>query len=227
MATASVWKFTQRGVPRDVLHLEPVDLPILPPPPPLPTEIPVPEEWLFIKVSYTALNPGSQMQMNILPAFARASPSVPEMDFSGTVLDVWVPGGSTPARFVRGDEIVGFIPIRHGYPTGNGALASHLRIPARYVVKKPANTSLQDCAGLMCAGCAAWTLVNEAHVKTNQRVLVIGASGGVGTSVVQLVKHVVGSGGVVVGVCSGINTDMVRTLGADEVSLSCLSLLYC
>jgi reticulon-4-interacting protein 1, mitochondrial len=225
METARAWRFTERGMPADVLHLETIPIPTLPPPLPLPKDVTTPEEWLIVRVSHTALNPGSQFLMNILPQFARARVSVPEMDFSGTVLDSWVPDTAAVQIFSKGDEVVGFIPSKHGYPTGTGALASHIRVPARYVVKKPRNASLEQSAGLLCAGCSAWTLINEADLKRGDRVLVVGASGGIGTKVVQLAKHIVGDSGVVVGVCSGRNGSMVRQLGADEVRVSLSMLL--
>lgn len=217
MATAKAWRFTKRGLPADVLHLEDITVPALPPPLPFPKDVSMPEEWLIIKVSYTALNPGSQMQLNILPSFTRAGTCVPEMDFAGTVVDVWIPEDGKARRFSKGDEVVGFLPITHTYPTGNGALASHIRVPARYVVKKPKNTSMEESAGLLCTACTAWTLATEAGLKSEDQVLIHGASGGIGSAAVQLAKYIVGDQGLVVAVCSGRNAEMVRGLGAHDV----------
>jgi D-arabinose 1-dehydrogenase-like Zn-dependent alcohol dehydrogenase len=69
-------------------------------------------------------------------------------------------------------------------------------------------------------GLTALQMAADAKLKRGDRVLVNGASGGVGTMAVQLARDVVGPEGVVVGICSGKNAEMVRGLGADEVIYS-------
>lgn len=218
MPGGRAWKFTRRGNPADILQLTDIPEPQLPPPLPPLKDVRKPEEWIKVRVSHTALNPGSQMQMCVLPALTRARECIPEIEFSGTVLDVWTPNATTPPRFTKGDEVVGFLTIFHTYPTGNGALATHIAVPARYVVKKPTNASLGTSAGLLLAACTAWQQITDAGVKEGHRVLVVGASGGVGTCAVQLVRSVIGSSGVLIGVSSGRNVDLVKGLGADDVS---------
>lgn len=86
------------------------------------------------------------------------------------------------------------------------------------MVRKPDNASFEQAAGLGVAGCTALLLVKKARLKRGDSVLVNGASGGIGTIVMQLVREVVGDSGRVVAVCSGRNLEMVGKLGANEVS---------
>lgn len=137
------------------------------------------------------------------------------------MVDVWHPDGhadNVTPRFKKGDKVVCMLPASHMLPTGTGALAEVVRVPARYVVKKPEGSSFADAAGVMLAGLTARQMVKEAEVKRGDRVLVNAASGGIGSLVVQMVRNVVGKEGVVVGVCSGRNIEAVKSLGADEVS---------
>ncbi|KAJ6256390.1 Zinc-type alcohol dehydrogenase-like protein [Drechslerella dactyloides] len=217
MATAKAWTFTARGKPADVLKLTDIPLPTLPPPLPLPKPAPTPEEWITISVSCTALNPGSQFHMGIIPLFLRASPATPEMELSGTITDVWSPDSEIPTRLKKGDEVVAFIPFGYMLPTGVGALCSHLAIPARFAVKKPQNASMEEAAGLLQVAGVALKQVELANLKAGDRALVYGASGGIGTMTVQMAKKIVGENGTVVAVCSARNAELVKSLGADEV----------
>lgn len=76
---------------------------------------------------------------------------------------------------------------------------------------------LVQSAGLPVSGCTALALLKAAKLEEGMRVLVNGASGGVGSLVVQMVRRAVGEGGTVVAVCSGGNAEMVRGLEAGEV----------
>ncbi|KZL81634.1 zinc alcohol dehydrogenase [Colletotrichum incanum] len=203
-------------------------------------------EWLLIKVAFAALNPGGQFYITMLPGFARAKTAVPDLDLSGTVTDVWGPEsepgsasgpgeatilprttGSAPptvtaatrhkGRFAKGDRVAAFIPISYGWPTGTGALAEHVVLPARYVVPVPPHVSLRDASSVLTAGCTAAMTLRAAALKKGDRVLVNGASGGVGSLAIQMARATVGPEGYVVGVCSGRNLEMVRGLGADDV----------
>ncbi|KAF3902491.1 hypothetical protein ABW21_db0203428 [Orbilia brochopaga] len=217
MATAKAWTFTARGKPSDVLQLTEIPMPTLPPPLPLPKSAPVPEEWVKIKVACTALNPGSQLHMGIIPLFLRAARATPEMELSGVVEDVWTPDTGKPTRLNKGDEVVAFIPFGYMLPTGVGALCSHVAIPAKYVVRKPRNASMEQAAGLLQVAGVALKQVELAGLKKGDRALVYGASGGIGTMTVQMVKNIVGQEGTVVAACSARNAELVKELGADEV----------
>ena len=195
--------------------------------------MPKPEEWILVKVAFAGLNPGAIFQMTLIPAFLRSATCIPEMDFSGTVVDVWHPEDSGPdgggsrcgrdvkmkPRFSKGDKVVAMLPASHALATGTGALAEVIAIPARYAVAKPATASLGDAAGCLVAGMTAAQMLEESGAKFGDRVLVNAASGGIGTMVVQMLRRIVGESGYIVGVCSGKNAELVKSLGADEVRL--------
>ncbi|KAJ4120486.1 hypothetical protein NW760_007255 [Fusarium oxysporum] len=221
MAESKAWVFSERGLPWDVLNLRSQPIPTLPPPLPLPKDVPNPEEWIVVKVAFAGLNPGAIFQMTLVPPFIRKPTCVPEMDFSGTVIDVWHhddrSGSAQSKRFNKGDKVLAMLPASHTLPTGTGALAEYVRIPARYAVKKSEGVSFADGAGCLLPGLTARQLVNESGAKTGDRVLVNAASGGIGSLVVQMLRKVVGPGGYIVGICSGTNVELVKSLGADEV----------
>ncbi len=216
------WVFTERGDPAQVLTFMTLDKPTLPPRAPLPRDAPTPEEWVLIKTAFAGLNVGAIFQMTLIPPMLRTKTCVPEMDLSGVVEDVWHPDGpAVPApefRFRKGDKVVAMLPAGHALATGTGALAEYVAIPAKYVARKPDGVSFGDAAGCLLAGMTAWQQVQESGAKAGDRVLVNAASGGIGTMVVQMVRNVVGDSGHVVGICSGKNVEMVKSLGADEVS---------
>ncbi|KAF5535555.1 zinc-type alcohol dehydrogenase [Fusarium napiforme] len=221
MTESRAWVFSERGLPWDVLNFTSQPMPTLPPPLPLPKDVPDPEEWILVKVAFAGLNPGAIFQMILVPPFIRKPTCVPEMDFSGTVIDVWHPddesGSAQLKRFNKGDKILAMLPASHTLPTGTGALAEYVRIPARYAVKKPEGVSFADGAGCLLPGLTARQLVNESGAKTGHRVLVNAASGGIGSLVVQMLRKIVGPEGYIVGICSGKNVELVKSLGADEV----------
>ncbi|KAE9572757.1 Zinc-type alcohol dehydrogenase-like protein [Colletotrichum fructicola] len=220
MATSRAWTFTARGAPRSVLSLTPRPVPTLPPAAAVVSKSKDSSEWLLIKVAYAALNPGGHFFMSMIPAAARTKTAVPEMDLSGVVADVWTPSASSSAakaRFRKGDRVAALIPVSFGWATGTGALAEHVVLPAKYAVAVPRGVGLKGAGSVLTAGCTALTTVRAAGLKRGGRVLVNGASGGVGSLAVQMARDAVGPGGVVVAVCSGRNAEMVRGLGADEV----------
>ncbi|KAJ0334357.1 hypothetical protein COL5a_000412 [Colletotrichum fioriniae] len=202
-------------------------------------------QWLLVKVAHAALNPGGHLYITKLPGAVRAKTAVPDWDLSGIVTDVWSPdsgsgagsnmGTSTPTnagpstttaaavrgnsipRFAKNDRVAAFLPISYAWPTGTGALAEHVLLPARYAVPVPSHVSLRDASCVMTAGCTAAVTIRATGLKRGDRVLVNGASGGIGSLAVQMARAIVGREGHVVGVCSGRNAEMVLGLGADEV----------
>ncbi|KAL9471124.1 hypothetical protein ACSS6W_009065 [Trichoderma asperelloides] len=230
MAASRAWTFSQRGSPSDILSLTSSrPIPTLPPP-----EISRSEEWILVKVAFAALNVGAIFQMALVPAFMRNKTCIPEMDLSGTVQDVWHPhvestassttttaaaaaDATTQTRFRKGDKIIAMIPASHALPTGSGALAEYVALPARFAVHKPPQVSFADAAGCLLTGMTAHQQVVEAGIKPGDRVLVNAASGGIGTMVVQMARQVVGPEGFVVGICSTRNVQLVESLGADLV----------
>lgn len=161
--------------------------------------------------------------MHFVPFLFRHSPAIPEMDFSGTVVEIGT-GEEFDAllaiegKFVVGDEVFGSILVPEHVGGGHGTLAEYAVVKAENCAKRPSNAKMEEVAGLGVAGCTALVLIERAELKEGDRVLINAASGGIGSLVVQLAKGIVGSSGKVVGICSGRNREFVQGLGVDEVS---------
>ena len=127
---------------------------------------------------------------------------VPGMDVAGVVEAV----GNDVTRFQPGDEVFGI---------GKGAFAEYARAPENKLAPKPANLTFEQAAVVAISGLPALQgLRDHGRVEPGQKVLIIGASGGVGTYAVQLAKAF---GAQVTGVCTTTKVDMVRAIGADHV----------
>ncbi|WP_204300739.1 NAD(P)-dependent alcohol dehydrogenase [Actinoplanes campanulatus] len=141
------------------------------------------------------------------PIFGLRGPAAPVRgsDFAGVVTAV----GRSVTRFAPGDEVFGDLR------DGDGAFAEFVCAAQSVVERKPENVSFEEAAALPLAGATALQALRDlAPVRPGQRVLVNGASGGVGTFAVQLARAF---GGAVTGVCSGRNVDLVRSLGAEVI----------
>jgi NADPH:quinone reductase-like Zn-dependent oxidoreductase len=164
---------------------------------------------LLIKVHDAALNPldwhfmhGTPYLVRFQTGFGRPKFIGIGVDFSGTVEAV----GPDVKQFKVGDEIFG---------TANGALAEYVTSTAVGLSLKPSNMTFQQTAAVPIAGFTALQgLRDGGQLKPGQKVLINGASGGVGTFAVQIAKSM---GAEVTGVCSTRNLDLVRSLGADHV----------
>jgi NADPH:quinone reductase-like Zn-dependent oxidoreductase len=127
---------------------------------------------------------------------------VPGLDVSGTVVAV----GSEVTRFKPGDEVFGM---------SRGAFAEYASVREDKLAHKPPNLSFEQAAVVpISGGTAIQGLRDSGHIQAGQTVLVIGASGGVGTYAVQLAKAY---GAVVTGVSSPAKVDLVRSIGADHL----------
>lgn len=111
-----------------------------------------------------------------------------------------------------GPNVAGFQPGDEIYGTCDGSFAEYATVKAKQAARKPANLTFEQAAIVPISGGTA--LQATRGIKKGQRVLVIGASGGVGTFAVQLAKA---RGAHVTGVCRTTSVDLVRELGADEV----------
>jgi NADPH:quinone reductase-like Zn-dependent oxidoreductase len=127
---------------------------------------------------------------------------VPGMALAGRVEEV----GAGVTAFRPGDEVFGDAPT--------GAFAEYVVVPVERLVAKPSNLSFEEAAATPWAVAALQGLRDAGGLRAGQRVLIYGASGGVGTWAVQIAKAL---GAVVTAVCSTRNVEMVRGLGADEV----------
>jgi NADPH:quinone reductase-like Zn-dependent oxidoreductase len=127
---------------------------------------------------------------------------VPGTDVAGTVEAV----GSQVQSLRPGDDVFGWC---------TGAFAEYVRAPEDQLVKKPAKLTFEQAAAVgVSASTALQLLRDEAKVRPGQKVLINGASGGVGTFAVQIAKAF---GAEVTGVCSTKNLELVRSIGADHV----------
>jgi NADPH:quinone reductase-like Zn-dependent oxidoreductase len=127
---------------------------------------------------------------------------VPGLDVAGTVVAV----GPEVTRFSVGDEVFGF---------SRGSFAEYAAARESKLAAKPANASFEQAAAVPVSGVTALlALTDVGHVTAGQKVLITGASGGVGSYVVQLAKAF---GAEATGVCSSSKMDLVRSLGASHV----------
>lgn len=167
------------------------------------------DDEVLVRVRAAGLDRGTWHLMTGKPylmrlAFGFRGPKnpVPGRDVAGTVAAV----GSAVTRFSVGDEVFGIAP---------GSFAEYAVARQDKLVRKPSNLSFEQAAVLSISGLTALTAVCDVgRVQAGQRVLVTGASGGVGSYAVQLAKA---SGAEVTGVASTGKLDVVRSLGADHV----------
>jgi NADPH:quinone reductase-like Zn-dependent oxidoreductase len=139
-----------------------------------------------------------------LAGYGLRAPKTPVLgtDVAGVISAV----GSDVSRFRPGDEVFGI---------GKGAFAEYARAPESKLALKPANLTFEQAAVVAVSGLTALQgLRDHGRVEPGQKVLIIGASGGVGTFAVQLAKAF---GAEVTAVCSTTKADLVRSLGADHV----------
>jgi NADPH:quinone reductase-like Zn-dependent oxidoreductase len=114
-----------------------------------------------------------------------------------------------------GADVTGFAPGDEVYGTGSGSFAGYAVASAGKLARKPSNLTFEQAAAVpISAVTALGALRDHGRVEPGRSVLVIGASGGVGTFAVQIAKAL---GAEVTGVCSTAKTDLVRALGADHV----------
>ena len=136
-------------------------------------------------------------------------PVIVGIDFAGVVDAV----GSRVSDLTVGDRVVGGTDFSRGQ---RGSYADTVYVRPDQVCPLPPEVDLETAGALPVAGVTAWMSLHEiGRLAPGQRALVLGASGGVGQLAVQIAKRVLG--GFVVGVCSGKNVALVRSLGADAV----------
>jgi len=175
-------------------------------------EKPVPKDnEVLVKVVAASTNPADWHMIRGEPVFSRVifglfkpKKIIPGIDIAGQVEMV----GKNVIEIHPGDEVFG--------DTGwGGAFAEYVCVIEKRLVPKPANISFEEAASVSVAGITALqSLRDKGQIKSGQKVLIIGASGGVGTFAVQIAKYF---GAEVTGVCSTRNLDLVRSIGADKV----------
>ena len=126
-----------------------------------------------------------------------------------------IPGGDLAGTVERvGGGVTGFRPGVDVYGFGHGAFAEYVAVAQTRLAAKPAGLSFEQAAAVPLAAVTALQCLRAGGIAPRQHVLVVGASGGVGTFAVQIAKHLAAR---VTGVCSTPHIDLVQSLGADQV----------
>jgi NADPH:quinone reductase-like Zn-dependent oxidoreductase len=182
----------------DVLEFREVERPV------------VGDDDLLIRVHAAGVDPGVWHLMTGLPylvrvmgfGFLRPKVRVRGRDVAGTIEAV----GRNVTQFKPGDPVYGIC---------EGSFAEYACAKAEHFARKPANLNFEQAAAVPISGMTALNGLREAgKIQAGQKVLIIGAAGGVGTYAVQLAKVF---GAVVTGVCSTSKVELVRAIGADDV----------
>jgi NADPH:quinone reductase-like Zn-dependent oxidoreductase len=182
----------------EVLHLAVIDRPA------------IEEGEVLIQVQAAGVDRGTWHLMTGRPylmrimgfGVRRPKNRVPGVDVAGTVVEI----GADVTKFAVGDEVLGM---------SRGSFAEFAAAREDKLAHKPANLSFEQAAVVPISGITALqSLLDTGRLEAGTKVLVIGASGGVGTYAVQLAKAV---GAEVTGACSTAKLDLVRSLGADHV----------
>lgn len=182
----------------DVLHLAEIEKPA------------IAANEVLVKVGAAGLDRGTLHLLEGKPylmrimgfGFSRPKNRVPGLDVAGTVVAV----GSEVTRFEPGDEVFGI---------AKGSFAEYAAAREDKLANKPAGLSFEQAAVVPVSALTAIQGLRDAgRIESGQKVLIIGASGGVGSYAVQLAKAY---GAEVTGVCSTAKIDLVRSIGADHV----------
>jgi NADPH:quinone reductase-like Zn-dependent oxidoreductase len=183
--------------PPDALELKDIDQPV------------VTDDQVLVRVHAAAVGKGDWLTVQGLPYVARLryglpNPKhpVPGFDVAGRIEAV----GPNVTQLQPGDAVFGWC---------EGSFAEYASVPEGQLALKPANLSFEQAAAVPISGFAALQALRDTgRVQPGQQVVIIGASGGVGSFAVQIAKAF---GAEVTGVCSTKSVDMVRSIGADHV----------
>jgi len=167
------------------------------------------DDQVLVRVKAVSINAGDlfAMQGNPWPIrFIAGFPKPKNYILGWDMAGVVEAAGSSVTQFRPGDEV---------YASCSGALAEYVSVAEDKLALKPANLTFEQAAAIPTAAITALKgLRDVGKLQPGQKVLINGASGGVGTFAVQIAKAL---GAEVVGVCSTRNVDMVRSLGVDDV----------
>ena len=186
------------GLPDDVLELQDIDKPT------------VKDEEVLVRVQAVGIHAGDWLMVRGIPYLMRMAIGLSKPKNIGVGTDVagYVEAvGKNVKRLQPGDEVFGWC---------TGACAEYTCTVEDKLVRKPAGLTFEQAASVPTSAAAAFHGLRKAgELQAGQKVLIIGASGGVGTFAVQIAKSL---GAEVTGVCSTRNVDMVQSIGADHVS---------
>jgi NADPH:quinone reductase-like Zn-dependent oxidoreductase len=173
------------------------------------------DDELLIKIHAASINSRDWRMMRANPFFIRLVPGG-FLQLKNKILGADVAGrieaiGNNVKQFQPGDEVFGYLPSA----TGRGTFAEYVCANENAITLKPANLTFEQAAAVPVAAMTALQgLRDNGNIQPEQKILINGASGGVGTFAVQLAKAF---GADVTAVCSTRNLDMVRSIGADHV----------
>ena len=193
--------YTKYGPP-DVLHLVEVKKPALN------------EEKVLVKVYAASINAGDWHMLTANPFPLRLT-GVGLFKPKNTILGADIAGcveavGRNVKQFRPGDAVFGDV-----FGHGSGSFSEYVSVPESALALKPSNVSFEEAAAVPVAAVTALQgLRDQGHIQSGQKVLINGASGGVGTFAVQIAKAY---GAEVTAVCSTRNLEMARSIGADHV----------
>jgi NADPH:quinone reductase-like Zn-dependent oxidoreductase len=172
-------------------------------------EFPKPDlnpEDVLVKVYASGVNPVDWKVRKGGSKFNEFVPRILGWDFSGVIEQV----GAKAGRWKKGDEVYGRPDI-----TRNGTYAEYIAVRGDEIAHKPESIDHKAASGVALAGLTAWQgLFTHGQLQPEQRVLIHGASGGVGIFAVQFAKW---KGAYVIATASGKNIEFLEELGADEV----------
>ncbi|MCP8304295.1 MAG: NAD(P)-dependent alcohol dehydrogenase [archaeon] len=173
------------------------------------------EDDVLVKIHAASMNPmdvhfrsGTPFMARLMTGLLKPKSKILGFDFAGKIESV----GENVEQFKKDDDVFGLVPPER---VDGGANAEYVCVSEKDIALKPVNMTYEQAAAVpVAAPMALQGLRDKGNIKPGQRVLINGASGGIGTFAVQIAKSF---GVEVTGVCSTRNLELVKSIGADEV----------